>query len=181
MNAEDVLARVRAEALIIHRREDRLMPLEAGRRLAAGLPQARFMTLEGKAHPPWVHGGAIADIVHSFFAGEDLLAPAPPSPYPTNRAIDCWLDEANRELFLEGRREPITPLEYGVMLALVRASGRVVTRDEMLAEVWRTTFAGSNKVEAVVRSLRKKLGAFAPSIETVTGHGYRFHGWKRRT
>jgi DNA-binding response OmpR family regulator len=56
----------------------------------------------------------------------------------------------------------------------------VVTRDEMLGEVWRTSFSGSNIVEAVVRSLRKKLGAFAPSIETVTGHGYRFHGWKRR-
>jgi DNA-binding response OmpR family regulator len=181
MNAEDVLARVRAEALIIHRREDRLMPLEAGRRLAAGLPQARFMTLEGKAHPPWVDGGAIADIVHSFFAGEDPLAPASPSPFPTGRAIDCRLDEANRELVLEDRRAPITPLEYGVMLALVRASGRVVTRDEMLAEVWRTSIAGSNRVEAVVRSLRKKLGAFAPSIETVTGHGYRFRGWKRRT
>ena len=65
------------------------------------------------------------------------------------------------------------------MLALIRASGRVVTRDEMLAQVWRTPFASSNKIEAVVRSLRKKLGAFAPSIETVTGHGYRFSGWKR--
>ena len=122
------------------------MPLEAGRRLAAGLPQARFMTLEGKAHPPWVDGRAIADIVHSFFAGEDPLAPASSPAFPTGRAIDCRLDEANRELVLEGRREPITPLEYGVMLALVRASGRVVTRDEMLAEVWRTSFAGSNRV-----------------------------------
>ena len=95
-------------------------------------------------------------------------------------ATGCHLDEANRELVVEGHREPVTPLEYGVMLALVRASGRVMTRDEMLAEVWRTSIAGSNRVEAVVRSLRKKLGAFAPSIETVTGHGYRFHGWKRR-
>jgi len=181
MNAEDVLARVRAEALIIHRREDRLMPFEAGRRLAAGLPQARFMTLEGKAHPPWVDGGAIADIAHSFFAGEDPLAPASPPRFAADHPIDCRLDQANREFFLEGRREPVTPLEYGVMLALVRAIGRVVTRDEMLAEVWRTSIAGSNRVEAVVRSLRKKLGAFAPSIETVTGHGYRFNGWKRRT
>jgi DNA-binding response OmpR family regulator len=99
----------------------------------------------------------------------------------TGPATGCRLDEANRELLLEGRREQITPLEYGVMLALVRASGRVVTRDEMLGEVWKTSIAGSNRVEAVVRSLRKKLGAFAPSIETVTGHGYRFNGWKRRT
>jgi pimeloyl-ACP methyl ester carboxylesterase len=181
MNAVDVLTRVRAEALIIHRREDRLMPVEAGRRLAAGLPHARFITLEGKAHPPWVDGRAIADMVHSFFAGEDLIAPALLPAHLTGRTTECRLDEANRELVLEGRREPITPLEYGVMLALVRASGRVVTRDELLAEVWATSVTGSNRVEAVVRSLRKKLGAFAPSIETVTGHGYRFDGWKRRT
>jgi pimeloyl-ACP methyl ester carboxylesterase len=130
MNAVDVLARVRAEALNIHRREDRLMPIEAGRRLAAGLPQARFMTLEGKAHPPWVDGGAVADIAHSFFAGEDdPLASALSPAFPTGRAIDCRLDEANRELALEDRSKPVTPLEYGAMLALVRASGRVVTRD----------------------------------------------------
>ena len=67
------------------------------------------------------------------------------------------------------------------MLALIRANGRVVTRDEMLAQIWGTSFAGSNKIEAVIRSLRKKLGAFAPSIETVTGHGYRFRGWKQLT
>lgn len=53
----------------------------------------------------------------------------------------------------------------------------VITRDEMLAEIWNTPFAGSNKVE--VGSLRRKLGAFAPSIETVTGHGYRFREWKK--
>jgi hypothetical protein len=80
------------------------MPLEAGRRLAAGLPQARFMTLEGKAHPPWVDGGAIADIVHSFFAGEDPLEPALSPAFPIGGALDCRLDEANRELVLEGRR-----------------------------------------------------------------------------
>jgi DNA-binding response OmpR family regulator len=49
----------------------------------------------------------------------------------------------------------------------------------MLAAIWNTPFTGSNKVDAVVRSLRRKLGPFAPSIETVTGHGYRFGGWKR--
>jgi DNA-binding response OmpR family regulator len=134
------------------------------------------MTLEGKVHLPWVNGDALADVVHSFFAGKEPLAPAS-SPTSTT---GCRLDEANRELVLNGRREPTTPLEYGVMLVLIRARGRIVTRDEILAKVWRTSFAGSNKIEAVVRSLRKRLGAFAPSIETITGYGYRFSGWKRR-
>jgi pimeloyl-ACP methyl ester carboxylesterase len=175
MSAVDMLPRVCTEALIIHRREDRTIPLEAGRRVAAELPQARFMILDGKVHLPWIEGDQIADMVHSFFAGKEALAAAS----SLASASGCRLDEASRELVLEGRHEPITRLEYGVMLALIRASGRVVIRDEMLAEIWHTRFAASNKVEAVVRSLRKKLGPFAPSIETVTGHGYRFGGWKK--
>jgi len=174
MSAADVLPRVCTESLVIHRRDDRTIPIEAGRRLAAELPQARFMMLDGNVHLPWIDGDAIADVVHSFLAGTEALAAA---PLP---ATGCRLDEASRELVLDGRHEPTTRLEYGVMRTLLRADGDVVTRDEMLAEVWNTPFTGSNKVEAVVRSLRKKLGPFAPSIETVTGHGYRFAGWKRK-
>lgn len=180
MRAADVLAHVRAETLTIHRREDRLVPLEAGRRLAAGLPRGRFVVQEGKSHLPWLDGAAIADIVHSFLCGREPLSAVSAPFRETSPATNCRLDEANRELSVEGRAQPITPLEFGVMRALVRARGRVVTRDEMLAEIWKTPYSGSNKIDAVVRSLRKKLGVFAPSIETVIGHGYRFNGWKRR-
>ena len=138
------------------------------------LSPERFAELDGNVHLPWIDGDAIADVVHSFLAGTEALAAA---PLP---ATGCRLDEASRELVLDGRHEPTTRLEYGVMRTLLRADGDVVTRDEMLAEVWNTPFTGSNKVEAVVRSLRKKLGPFAPSIERVTGHGYRFAGWKRK-
>jgi pimeloyl-ACP methyl ester carboxylesterase len=174
MNAVDVLPRVYTESLIIHRRDDRTIPLEAGRRLAAELPQARFMVLDGNVHLPWIDGDTIAEMVHSFLAGKQALDAA------SLPATGCRLDEASRELVLDGQHEPTTRLEYGVMRTLLRAGGGVVTRDEMLAEIWNTPFTGSNKVEAVVRSLRKKLGPFAPSIETVTGHGYRFAGWKRK-
>jgi pimeloyl-ACP methyl ester carboxylesterase/DNA-binding winged helix-turn-helix (wHTH) protein len=173
LNAVDVLSCVRTEALVIHRRKDRAIPFAAGERLAAALPHARLMTLDGDIHLPWIDGDAIADTVHSFLAGNEALAA------PTSRQSGCRLDEPNRELVVDGRRLPTTRLEYGVMLALIRAGGHVMTRDEMLAAIWNTPFTGSNKVDAVVRSLRRKLGPFAPSIETVTGHGYRFGGWKR--
>jgi hypothetical protein len=174
MSALDVLSRVSTESLIIHRREDRTIPLAAARRLAAELPQARLVILDGKVHLPWIDGDAVANVAHSFLAGKEPFTAA------SSPASGCRLDEANRELLLDGRRERTTRLEYGVMRALIRASGRVLTRDEMLAEIWNTPFTGSNKVEAVVRSLRRKLGPFAPSIETVTGHGYRFGGWNRK-
>jgi len=173
MDAVDVLSRVRTEALVIHRRKDRAIPLEAGQRLAAELPHARLITLDGDIHLPWIDGDAIANTVHSFLVGEAV-------PTATSLPLSgCRLDEANREIVLDGQRRQTTRLEYAVMLTLIQASGRVVTRDEMLAEIWNTPFAGSNKVDAVVGSLRKKLGPFAASIETVTGHGYRFHEWKK--
>jgi pimeloyl-ACP methyl ester carboxylesterase len=173
LTAVDVLSCVRTEALVIHRREDRAIPLAAGKRLAAALPRARLIMLDGAVHLPWIDGDAISDTVHSFLAGKEALAAS------SSRESGCSLDEPNRELVVDGQRRPTTRLEYGVMLVLIRANARVVTRDELLAAIWSTPFAGSNKVDVVVRSLRKKLGPFAASIETVTGHGYRFGGWKR--
>jgi pimeloyl-ACP methyl ester carboxylesterase len=174
MSAVDALSRVHTEALVIHRRKDRAIPLEAGQRLAAELPRSRLVTLDGDIHLPWIDGDAIADTVHSFLAGTEEFAAA------SSPLSSCRVDEANRELVVDRQPRPTTPLEYAVMRALIRASGRVVTRDEMLVEIWSTPVAGSNKIDAVVRSLRKKLGHFAPSIETVIGHGYRFRGWKRK-
>jgi pimeloyl-ACP methyl ester carboxylesterase/DNA-binding CsgD family transcriptional regulator len=47
------LGRVRARAVVLHRREDRAIPFELGRELAAGLPEATFVALEGADHYPW--------------------------------------------------------------------------------------------------------------------------------
>jgi len=84
-------------------------------------------------------------------------------------------DEKARALLLDGRRVPLTKLEFGVIRYLRERKDRVVSRDELLHDVWGQSFGGSNVVDAVVKSLRKKLGARAEIIETVTGHGYRFN------
>jgi pimeloyl-ACP methyl ester carboxylesterase/DNA-binding CsgD family transcriptional regulator len=49
-----LLPRVPVPALVVHRREDRAMPFEQGRELAALLPQARLVALAGDLHPPWL-------------------------------------------------------------------------------------------------------------------------------
>ncbi len=46
----DMLSHVRTKALVIHRRKDRAIPLEAGQRLAAAFPRARLITLDGDIH-----------------------------------------------------------------------------------------------------------------------------------
>jgi hypothetical protein len=86
------------------------------------------------------------------------------------------VDESARALALDGHRVPLTKLEFGVMQYLYNRPEKVVSRDDLLHDVWGQSFGGSNVVDAVVRSLRKKLGARAGMIETVTGHGYRLSG-----
>lgn len=65
--------------------------------------------------------------------------------------------------------------EFGVMDYFSQHEGKVATRAALVANVWGyADDGGSNVVDVVVRSLRKKLSARASAIETVTGAGYRF-------
>jgi DNA-binding winged helix-turn-helix (wHTH) protein/pimeloyl-ACP methyl ester carboxylesterase len=50
IDVTDLLSRVQAPALVLHCRDDAVQPFDEGRRLAAGLPDARFVALEGRNH-----------------------------------------------------------------------------------------------------------------------------------
>jgi hypothetical protein len=96
-------------------------------------------------------------------------------------ATELGLDEARlldidgRELVLDHGRVPLTRLEFDVMRLLTERAGAAVTRDTLLDSVWGRDYeGGSNVVDAVIRLLRKKLGARAGCLETVSGVGYRF-------
>ena len=71
------LGRVRAPALVVHRREDRAIPYRLGRELAAALPDAALMPLPGCAHFPWFDD---ADAVVGALRG--ALAPERPGLAP---------------------------------------------------------------------------------------------------
>jgi pimeloyl-ACP methyl ester carboxylesterase/DNA-binding CsgD family transcriptional regulator len=67
------LDEVRAPTLVVHRRGDRAIPFELGRELAAAIPRATFLPLEGRAHFPWAGDSqAVARALRS------VLAPAAP-------------------------------------------------------------------------------------------------------
>jgi Transcriptional regulatory protein, C terminal/AAA ATPase domain len=88
---------------------------------------------------------------------------------------DSILDLVQRQLVLDGRRVDLTKLEFDVIAYLHERKGTVVERSDLLRDVWGYEYAGgSNVIEANVRSLRKKLGDRADSIETIRGLGYRF-------
>jgi two-component system OmpR family response regulator len=69
----------------------------------------------------------------------------------------------------------LTDREYRLVRFLTDRSGKAVSRQELLANVWGMWFdPGTNVVEVTVGRIRQKLGADV--IETVRGVGYRISG-----
>ncbi len=84
------------------------------------------------------------------------------------------LDRIERHTTLNGHPVELSPREFTLLTYLAKESGRVVPRSELLQRVWGTSDEpGSNVVDAHIKKLREKLGAFANLIETVRGVGYR--------
>jgi hypothetical protein len=79
-----------------------------------------------------------------------------------------------REIEIDGARVRLTRLEANVLALLIDRAPAVVSREDLIDAVWRREFVGSNVVDAVVRTLRRKLGPESQRIETVPKAGYRY-------
>jgi DNA-binding winged helix-turn-helix (wHTH) protein len=89
------------------------------------------------------------------------------------------LDLAERVLTKGPEIIPLTPKAFDTLVVLVRKSGRVVEKDELLKEVWADTFVEEGVLAVNVAAIRKALsdGEEGQSyIETVPRRGYRFIG-----
>ena len=83
------------------------------------------------------------------------------------------IDRRTRTITVDGAEIACTPKEYGILDLLSRDPGAVVTRQELLDELWGTNWFGSTKmIDVHVASLRRKLG-LADAIETHRGIGFR--------
>lgn len=88
---------------------------------------------------------------------------------------DLSVDAAAREARLDGDRLDLSPKEFDLLRFLAERTGEVVSKRELLAEVWRQPYGGSEKtVDVHISWLRKKLGESAASsryLQTVFGVG----------
>jgi DNA-binding response OmpR family regulator len=92
---------------------------------------------------------------------------------PVLRHDDLELDPGRREARRDGQLLDLTPKEFGVLEALLSASGQAVSTEELLERVWdEHADPFTNTVRMCVMTLRRKLGD-PPVIKTVTGVGYR--------
>ncbi len=95
------------------------------------------------------------------------------------RIGECTVTLSSREVEVVGARRPrrLTPKALGVLRVLLRQPGRVVTRDELFAEVWPDTLPTNDVLTQAVTQLRKAFSNDDDNgqayIETIAKTGYR--------
>ena len=100
-----------------------------------------------------------------------------PSGSSATNVGDLEIDPARRVATFEGRPLDLSRLEFDLLAHLAARSPEVVTRRELLAEVWNQPYGGSDKtVDVHLSWLRRKLGEQASEpryLHTVRGVGVR--------
>lgn len=108
-----------------------------------------------------------------------------PGPFQQPGATLSWasfgslrIDYAARQVELDGRRVSLTKSEFALLGILSRQPRIVVSREQLLSDLWETTWLGDlTSIEVHISRLRGKLGESALHwrlIQTIRGIGYMF-------
>lgn len=90
---------------------------------------------------------------------------------------DLAMNFSKIEVTIKGKPVELTAKEFELLKTLIKAKGRVLSRDHLLDTVWGLDHAmdiQTRTVDVHIRTLRKKLKTAAKYIVTVKSYGYRF-------
>jgi DNA-binding response OmpR family regulator len=164
----------------------RLDGLEVCRRLRSAGVSVPVLVLTARADEVDTVVGLDAgadDYVTKPFRLAELLARARallrrniPEIHPSTSVVR--IDPDGRRAWFKDEELQLTAKEFAVLRVLVREEGKVVSREQLMREVWETAWFGSTKtLDMHISVLRRKLGDDATQpryISTVRGIGFRF-------
>lgn len=88
------------------------------------------------------------------------------------------MDPADRRVWRRGQEVNLSRKEFDLLVTLIGRPGEIVSRDELMRDVWHTTFWTSSKtIDVHLGWLRRKLGddtRHPTLITTIRGKGLRF-------
>lgn len=94
-----------------------------------------------------------------------------PLPGPMTGLV---IDRTTRQVSADGHPIAMAYKEFELLAYLAQHPRRIISREELIENVWDAGFASMRTVDTHVRRLRVKLGAHALTLTTVRGKGYRF-------
>jgi len=86
-------------------------------------------------------------------------------------------DPGEHLLLCEGKPVSLSPKSFDILIVLLRSNGRLLTKDELMQQVWPDSFVEESNLTVNISALRRALGesiAGQQLIETVPRRGYRF-------
>jgi len=86
-----------------------------------------------------------------------------------------YADIEKNAIYYGKKRLELTPTEFRIFLVLIMAKGEVVSKTEMLKQIWGIPILNTNTLSVHIQRLRKQLAQLTRKyrIETVRGKGYR--------
>jgi DNA-binding response OmpR family regulator len=137
---------------------------------------ARAEFLQTGADDFWLSGSAPSDLLMRLQLHCTLSQRQPRRPSLLQlKNDDLCLDPSTREVWRGGRSLNLTAREFMLLLTLLQHQGRILSRDQLLQQVWQDERANSgNVVDVYVRYLRQKLeaGGEGRLLHTIRGRGY---------
>lgn len=89
------------------------------------------------------------------------------------------IDFDDMRVVCDSENVKLTRKEFALLEYLVKNTGRVATRQQLLDNVWGYSYFGDTRtLDVHIRRLRQKMAECGSAVETVVGVGYRFIGFK---
>src|SRR6516162_10224714 len=159
-----------------------LIVLDLGLPRLDGLEVCRRLRTEGQSVPVLILDAGADDYVTKPFRLAEFLARVRAllrrGSTETSMAQGVRVDTEARRAWLGDTELDLTTKEFDLLSVLVNEAGKVVTREQIMREVWDSKWWGSTKtLDMHISWLRRKLGDDAQSpryITTVRGVGFRF-------
>ena len=114
-------------------------------------------------------------ILARYEKAKDGVSGASTAGDPTGIGGNIRLDTNTHKLVVDGEAVPLKAMEYKMLLYLLENRGRVVTKDELLSNVWGDEYIGEGTLAVHIRYLREKMEKDPKNpeyIKTIWGVGY---------